>query len=454
MDFVVEELSPVRKKITVSAQAAEVDAALKNALQHFRKDFSMPGFRKGKVPGSVVERRFGEDMKARVVEHFLGEQFEAFLRDKDITPLSRPEYDGGKVEAGADFACSITFDVMPAFDMPEYIGMKVEQAEVTVPDSEIDEMVLRLRGNMAKENPVEEARRPVDGESVDVDFAGFENGEAIADVKGEHFRVVLGEGQVLPDFEAIVRDLVPGEEKEGPVAFPDNYAHTGLAGKTVTMRVKLNSVSTRELPAADDEFAKSMGQENMEKLREAVADSMSSRLRQNAKGASQQKLMDDLLKAVDFPLPEAMVSMREERIIGDARIRLEQQEARAAEGKSPEEVEAGKKALEETIETMRPEARREAEMLVRIHLLLMRVARKENIQVSQQEADMQLYNMAMRGGQDFTKLRDAYVRSGLMDELLERIQADKAMDFIYDKAEIVTVAADSAAATAADTNAN
>jgi tRNA A37 N6-isopentenylltransferase MiaA len=160
-----------------------------------------------------------------------------------------------------------------------------------------------------------------------------------------------------------------------------------------------------------------------------------------------------LLAQIDFPLPEGMVKLREERILGDARLRLEQHEARDNTGKSADEVAAAKAALEDTLATMQPEARREAETLTRVHLLLMTVARKENIQANPHEADMQLYNMAMRSGQDFKQLREAYVRSGLMEELLERIQADKAMDFIYDKAEVITITAPTAAEPSASTGA-
>ncbi|MDR2726462.1 MAG: trigger factor [Deltaproteobacteria bacterium] len=443
MDFVVEDLSPVRKKVIVSANAAEVDSALNDALRHVGRDFSMPGFRKGKVPSGVLERRFGDEVKSRVAEDFLGVKLEIFLQEKDIVILSRPEYEGGAIARGQDFSCALTFEAMPAFDMPAYTGLKVEEIEAAVSDGEVDDVLERLRGNMAQETPVEEARRPVAGDAVDVDFAGFENNEPLADVKGEHFHVVLGEGQVLPDFEAIIRDLVPGEEREGPVAFPDNYAHSGLAGKTVVMRVKLNSLSTRILPAADDAFAKTMGQESLGKMREAIAESMRGRLRQQAKAQTQQKLMDAVLAQVDFPLPEGMVKLREERILGDARLRLEQQEARVNKDRPVDaDAAAGAKiALEATLATMQPEARREAEILVRMHLVLMSVARKENIQASPLEADMQLRSMAMRSGQNFDQLREAYVRSGMMGELLERIRADKAMDFIYDRAEVVTVPA-------------
>ena len=439
MDFVVEDLSPVRKKVTVAATASEVDKALDAALRHFQKDLTMPGFRKGKVPASVVEKRFADDMKAHVVEDWLGTRFDAFITEKDIVLLSRPDYEGGGIERGKEFSCTITFDVMPEFTMPEYIGMEVEQEEVVVPADDIDNMMKSLLSNMAEESPVAESRTPVDGESVIVDFAGFENGTPLPEVKGEGFRVVLGEGQVLADFETLVKSLVPGEEKEGPVAFPKNYGHQGLAGKTVTMRIKLNIVNTRVLPELNEEFAKKMGMENVDKLRDAVADSLKGRRGEAVKAMTQQKLMDTLLSAVDFPLPETLVSVREQRIMGDARIRLEQQESASSAGKSEEEIEAGKKLLEETLEDMKPQTRKDAETFARIHLLLMTVARKEDITVSQQEADMQLYQMAMRAGQDFTQLREAYTRSGLMGELMERIQADKAMNFIYDKANITMV---------------
>ncbi len=443
MDFVVEDLSPVRKKITVTATAAEVDQALDAALRHFRKDLAMPGFRKGKVPSSVVEKRFGDDMKARVVEEWLGDKLDAFITEKDIVILSRPDYEGGGIERGKGFSCTVSFDVMPEFTMPDYVGLPVEQEEVVVPADEIDDTIKRLLSNMAEESPVDEARGPVDGESVDVDFAGFEDGAAIADVKGEHFRVVLGEGQVLPDFESLVKALKPGEEQEGPVTFPENYAHQGLAGKTISMRVKLHGISTRTLPELNEDFAKKMGLDSVDKLRDAVADSLKGHRAEAAKSMAQQKLMDDLLSRVDFPLPETMVNVREQRILGDARIRLEQQDA-TAQDRSEEETEAAKKALEETLETMKPQARKDAELFTRMHLLLMTVARRENITVTQQEADMQLYSMAMRSGQDFSQLREAYVRSGLMGELMERIQADKAMNFIYDKANVTMVASDAA----------
>jgi len=439
MDFVVEELSPVRKKITVTAAAAEVDSALDSALRFYRKDLAMPGFRKGKVPASVVERRFGDEMKGRVIEDFLGTKLENYIDEHNIVVLSRPDYEGGGVERGQDFTCSVTFDVMPEFEMPQYVGMEVEQEDASMPEDELNDMLQRLRSNMAEETPVTEARKPVDGESVVVDFAGFEDGAAISDVKGEQFRVVLGEGQVLPDFEAIVRDLVPGEEKEGPVAFPDNYAHKGLAGKTISMKVKLHSLNSRVLPELDEDFAKKMGMESVDKLRDAVAESLRGRKAEVTKSAAQQKLMDKLLAQVDFPLPEDMVTLRENRILGDARIRMEQQEQPALAEASPEEAEAAKKSIDERIEAMKEDAHREAEVFTRIHLLLMAIARRENITATQQEADMQLYQMTMRSGQDFTQIREAYQRSGLMGELMERIQADKAMDFIYDKAVITMV---------------
>jgi trigger factor len=231
------------------------------------------------------------------------------------------------------------------------------------------------------------------------------------------------------------------------VAFPDDYGHSALAGKTVTMRVKLNSLSTRVLPKADDAFAKAMGQESLDKLRDAVAESLRARMRRQAKAETQQKLMETLLAQVDFPLPEGMVKLREKRIMDDARLRLERHEAATAAkpaGMTADEAAIAtmdaKAALENALAARQPEARREAERLTRIHLLLTAVARKENIQASQHEADAQLYGMAMRAGQNPDQLRDAYIRFGLMDELLESIRADKTMDFIYDKAEVAMVA--------------
>jgi trigger factor len=215
---------------------------------------------------------------------------------------------------------------------------------------------------------------------------------------------------------------MPGAKSEGTVSFPADYGHKPLQGKSVTMRITLTALKEQILPELNDELAKNYGQESLESLKEAIYQSLFSQNKKTMKSKAQQKLMDMLLPKLNFMLPPSLVKTREERILSEARHRLS--------------MPADNEAMEKTIEAMRPAAVKEAELFTRVHIFLIKIAEKENLSVDRREAEMHLYQMAVREGADLSKLREAYERSGLMEELMERILADKAMDFIYDKAVV------------------
>lgn len=430
MDFVVEDLSPVSKKIVLNATAPEVTSAFDKAARHFQKDLQMPGFRRGKAPLSVVERRHAQDILGHVAEEFLHNKLNAYMHGSGITPVAQPQFEPGTLARDEAFTCTVTLEVLPVFELPNYLGLEAEEADANPSEAEIEDSIEHLRRNVAEEQEVTEQRLPRKNDVAVMDFEGFdEEGKAIDDVQGKDFAVTIGEGRVLADFEKLLCSCHVGDTAEGIVNFPADYTHPGLQGKAVTMRIVLKSLKERILPELDDEFAKKYGQETLESLREAVKQSLISHRKKSFKGQSQQTIMEQLLEKADFMLPESLVKIREERILAEVRQRMGRQGAEAEE------------ALEKTLETMQPEARKEAELFTRMHILLLEIARKENLQVSRQEAEMHLYSMAMREGADFAKVRESYERAGLMGELMERILADKAMDFIYDKAVIKTLAA-------------
>ena len=238
----------------------------------------------------------------------------------------------------------------------------------------------------------------------------------------------IGEGQTLPDFEALVCSLKPGEETEGPVAFPDNFFNPEFAGKTVTMKIKMQGLKERKLPEVDDAFAqKAGGLESVEKLRDSVRQSyMKSRDDLN-KATAQKTLLDNLLKLTDFPLPESMVESNINILLDDMRQKLERQ------GKDLSILGKTEAALKEELQP-------EAEMRARAQIFLMTVARKNELSVSEQEVDMQLHRMALQAGEDPAAVKDYYVKNNLVFALRDRLLADKAMDAIYAKAEVTKVA--------------
>jgi trigger factor len=445
MDFVVEDLAPTRKAILITADAAEVNTARLEAMGRIRRSISLPGFRRGKVPDGVLERRFGETIATEVSDIFLHERFDAFLQERGIIALSPPEYEGGAIARDTAFSCTVRLDVMPDFPLPAYVGLEATQTR-SVPDEDaVKAAIDRMRDAVAEIRPVTQTRAPLDGELARIDYAGFENDAPIEGCKGENVALALGERQIPADFEAIVRTLVPGEEKEEPVRFSADYGHADLAGRTILMRIKLNSIDRLEPPAPDDAFAKRFGFESMDKMHASVADSVNKGQVRKAKAVARQKLMDALLARVDFPVPENLAAAWTRRILDDFRLRFRQAEAENGQS-SAERAAAEEKVLEEKLEAMRPEIRKEAERLTRARLLLLRVARAEGIRVEAGEAEAYLRDISTRSGTDFEKTREMYLRTGMMDGLLEQIQADKALDFVYDKARITLVDPDPAPA--------
>lgn len=425
MDFAVESVTPTRKKITLTLKAEDVNAAIDKIVADRAKTISLPGFRKGKVPHNVVEKRLGEEIYAAATQEALDSALSDALEQEKLHPLSGVDLDNGNaVKRDEVFSCVMTFDVLPDIAFPNYVELPVNQDLVVLNEKDVDDIIEHLRSDMAEHHEITEARLPEDGDQVDVDYDGFENGEPVDDVKGTHFTLVLGQKQALPDFEAIVKTVKPGEEKEGTVNFPEDYGHKPLAGKAITMKVKVNSISSRILPVVDDAFALKAGAESLEKLRESIKEHVEASKKQQVRAEAMQALLDGLMQDLTFELPKTLVESRTRRLLSDRFGRL------ARTGAMPEEGER---------EKMEAEAKAQAEEDLKPQVFLMTLARKEGLDVHPQEVEMQIYSMAMRAGQDYQKVSDAYRRSGLVHEIHDRILADKGMDFIYSKAVITEV---------------
>ncbi len=428
MECTVEAISSTRKKLTISLSAEEVNAAVNATVADYRNTLALPGFRRGKVPTSVIERRFGKEVLARATQNKLNAVIDQAMADNNLSPLSSMESDNSAAfKRNEVFTCTLSFEVLPDITFPNYIGLPVEQPKVVATEAEQQEILDSLRSSLAELTDVTEDRLPVDGNVVDVTYSGTdENGNALDDVKGEHFSIILGQGQALPDFEALVKTAKQGETKTGPVTFPTDYAHEPLAGKTVTFTITLNSIKNRNLPELNDEFAQKVRNKTLEDLKADINKHIVERKTKAAQSGAMQKLLDGLLQNVSFDIPEGMLNSRIERILSERAMRLERLGKKLEDtGKSTDELR--KEAEAEAIEALRPQ------------IFLMALGRKEQIEVSDEDVAMAIYSTALRTRQDPEKIREAYLRSGLIYELRDRLLADKTMNFIYSKAAVTEV---------------
>ncbi len=428
MEYQVEDLSPVKKKLCISYSGPEVDESIQKALQRYAASVRLDGFRKGKAPVAVIEKRFKEQVYHEVRQELVNSSLDQALKELHLTPVSGLTLgeDLSLPVRGSDFSFCCKFEVLPDFELPEYQDMEVEQEMVHLDEQEMQNILERVRQSRSSLNELDSGLPPKDGEVANIDFEAFEDGKPISGLAGKAQDLEVGKREALEDLETLVRSMRPGDEKEGEIHFPDDFQVKDLAGKTVTMKVRLNSVKERILPELDDELAKGMGYADLGKLREALEDTYTKSQEARNRAAAQQKLLDRLLEMTDFALPPSMVETSQSLLLNDLATRL------ARQGQS---LEAQGKSIEDWRREMQPKA----EEMAKSQVLLQSIAKKEGLTVNDQELNLQIYQNSLRNGQDFRALRQEYERSGALELLRERLLADKAMDFVYSKAKVTQV---------------
>ncbi|XPV74915.1 MAG: trigger factor [Desulfovibrio sp.] len=426
MEYNVEEISPVRRKIVVEVSQEEANGAITSAVAMYKLQNPIKGFRPGKAPASLIESKHRAQIYGEATTDLINYQINEIMSGLGLTPLSKIDVDAGELSRDEDFKYSIEFEVAPTFDLPTYRGLEVTEEKAEIDPKEIEAIEERILRNAAEVKVLEDDREPKEGEVVTVSFGAYDGDEVVDGIKAESFDLVLGENQALPEFEEMLMTLKAGESGEKDITFPADFINTNIAGKTLTMRATLHAIKARVIPELTDEVAKKAGGfESVEKMREAIEGSYMMQRQQMVRSQSQKALVDMMLAETDFPLPPAQLEERTDRLIQDLAANLERQ------GRSLE-------SLGKTIEELRAEQRPVAEEIVRTEMLLMAIAKEEALDVAPQDIDMALNKMAMQSGQDFRQVKEYYESNNLIIPLKDRLLADKAMELVYANAKITT----------------
>ena len=441
MEYNVEELSAVQRKITITVDPEEVNAALSTAVALYRNRYEIKGFRRGKAPSSVVESKYRSQIYEESTSDLVNYQINEVLNNLGIMPLSRIDVDAGTesplLERDKPFVYTITFEIAPDFAIPDYEGLSVEVEKAVVKDEEVREVEKRILENAAVVTPIKEDRTPVDGDLVVITFGAYKNDAIFQGIQAENFELTLGQQQALPEFEEMLKTLKTGEKGECEITFPEDFINPAMAGETLVMRASMHSIKSRVIPELTDEVAKKAGGfDSVEKMREAIVGSYMQSREQLSRSVAQKKLLDQLLVQVDFPLPPSLVENRIDRLLEDLERKLDRQ------GK-------GLQSLGQKVEELRESHRAQAEEAVKGELFLLAVAKKTNLEVSPEEIDRTIQQMAMQSRQDFATVKQYYEENNLVYPLKDRLLADKAIDLIYTRAtkiEIEPVAVEGAEA--------
>lgn len=326
MQPVVETLSGLERRLELSVLLADVETAVQAELKRAARTAKAPGFRPGKVPMTMLERTHAPGIRYDAINDKVGQAFEKAIEAAGLriagAPKLEPKTEGTPEGTLAFFA---TFEVYPAVTVPDLSGLKIKRAVTTVGEAEVQRTVDILRKQRA-EYAARDGRAAQDEDRVTLDFAGTIDGVPFEGGKADAFPFVLGQGRMLPEFEAAARGMKAGETKVFPLAFPADYGGKDVAGKTAEFTITVKEVAEPVLPVIDAEFAKSLGQPegDVEKLLADIRGNIEREVKARTLARTKTSVMDALIGAVSFDVPKALVDSECQSRVQAARAELTQ----------------------------------------------------------------------------------------------------------------------------------
>jgi trigger factor len=425
----VEEPGSVTRKITVEVPAEEVDRVFKETYREYRRQAALPGFRKGKVPMDVIEKRFREDVTEDVTRKILPDSYEQALKEADLKPIGEPKVGGLEIAEGKPMTYTAEFEILPTFEVKDYMGIEVEGQEVDVREEEVSGILEEMRAGQATVTKVEESRGLRTGDVAMIDFEGMAEGAAIPGGSAKDFPLTIGSDTFLPGFEDSVIGAEAGEEREFFLKLPEDFQEEALAGKEASFKVKVKEVLERVLPELDDAFAKDVGDhESLDALKNLLRNNIRASKEAGARGELREKLIDKLVDDNPFEAPPTMVEHRRGMMLANVERNLQMR------GVSKEEIEKSRDKMYE-------DAAVPAERRVRATLLLEAVADKEKVTVSDDEMNNEIKRIAERNKIEPGEARRRMVENGSLENLKDILREEKTIDFLLENARVTTAGA-------------
>ena len=426
MSVQVEKLEKNMAKLTIEVSAAEFEKALEDAFLKNKNKISVPGFRKGKVPRQMVEKMYGPEIFYEdAANALIPDAYSKALDECEEDIVSSPEIDVTQIEKGKSFIFTATVALKPEVKLGKYKGVKVEAAEVTVTDEEVDAKIEKERENNAR--TIEVTDRPVkDGDMTVLDFEGFVDGVAFDGGKGENYPLTIGSGAFIPGFEEQLVGAEIGKEVEVNVTFPEDYQAEELKGKAAVFKCTIKEIKEKELPALDDEFASEVSEfDTLEEYKKDVKETLTIEKEKAARDAKEAAVIDAIIADSDMDIPEAMVTTQQKQMIDEFAQRMQMQ------GLSMEQYFQFTGA---TLDKMMEQVKPQAETRIKSRLVLEAVAAKEGIEATEEDYEEEIKTMAEVYQMEPDKIKKMLPEKSVKG-IKEDIAVKKAAEFVVNNAK-------------------
>ena len=410
-----------KRSLDIEIPLEQVEQAKERVTSSIKQRVRLPGFRPGKAPVSLVQSRFEREIREEVLEVLLPQAFRERVSKDELKVVGTPNISDLHFEPGEAIRFKADFEVAPEFELPDYGRLPVKYEEPTVTDEEIDRRLQDMRE--AKAEYVNQDPRPIEnGDHVLVDLKSISGLAEPIDEIGLPMEVG-GEG-ALPTFTENLVGTPPDETKEFDVAYPEDYARENLAGKTVRFQLTPKTIRKKELPLLDDEFAKDLGGEysTLDELKDAVKKTIFQEKQYAAQQSAKEELIDKLVDAAEFPIPEAYVERQMENQVRASLRDL------AGKGIDPNTI---KLDWNKVKESQRDRALRS----VKASLLLEKISAREGIHATQDEIDREVQRIARSEREAVAMTRARLEKEGLLERISDHIQTEKTIHYLFEQSE-------------------
>lgn len=428
MSFEVKKLDGNMAELTITVPAADFDKALVAAYNKNKKKFSMPGFRKGKVPMTLIEKEYGAGVfYDDAANDLINETYPAELKaHEDLEVVSNPEIKVSQIEKGKDFIYVATVATKPAVELGDLEAIEVKVMDTTVTDEDVEAEIKRnLKQNSSKVDVTDRAAELED--ETTIDFVGSVDGVEFEGGKGNDYPLVLGSGSFIPGFEEQIVGHSVGETFDVNVTFPEEYQAEDLAGKAAVFKTTIKAIKAINMPELDDAYVSDTTDfETVAEYKADVKKKLEEKKATDAKNDKENKAVDKLVEMSKMDIPEAMLRFQQEQMVRDFEQRLMYQ------GMNMDQyLQMTKQTREDMMEQVKPNAEKQ----IKSSLVVEAVANTNNIEVTDEDVDKKLEKMAKQYNMEVEKIKE------LVKEQLDNVRSDikmqKAVELIASKAKEV-----------------
>ena len=412
-------------KFTIEFTAEEFEAARVKAYQENKNQFTIDGFRKGKAPRSIIEKRYGDVFAEDAINDMLADGYPNALDELDIEVIDQPRMEFGKIEKDAPFTVTVTVAVYPEVEVKDYKGIELEKVDAEVTDEDVNTEIENLRKRNARMVTVD--REVKDGDHIILDYKGFVGDEQFEGGTAEGYPLVIGSGSFIPGFEDQLIGAKKDEEVEVKVTFPEEYHAEELAGKEAVFKCVVHEVKEEELPELDDEFAKDVSEyDTLEELKKETKEDLTKRKSAWAENQMKDKAVEIVCENNDIEIPAVMIDDEISQMIRELDMQLSQQ------GLSFQQY---LQFLGKDMMAFREEVKDDAERRVKMRMVIRAIVDAEAIVATEEEIEKELELLGIQYGLETDKVKEMVGEKNL-EYIGQDVKMKKGVDFIYENAKV------------------